>query len=154
MGELAGHSDTSVVTEGFYEQISSILSTACDKAYTAVNFAMVEAYWEIGKSIVEQQGGEERATYGDALLKELASRLTEDFGKGFDARELRKMRQFHLAFPIRDALRPELSWTHYRRLIRIPSSDSRMWYMNERADSRWSTRQLERQINRRSWRAS
>lgn len=64
------------------------------------------------------------------------------------------MRQFHLAFPIRDALRPELSWTHYRRLIRIPSSDSRMWYMNECADSRWSTRQLERQINRRSWRAS
>ena len=120
MGELAGRSDTSVVTEGFYEQISSILSTARDKAYTAVNFAMVEAYWEIGKSIVEQQGGEERATYGDALLKELASRLTEDFGKGFDARELRKMRQFHLAFPIRDALRPELSWTHYRRLIRIP----------------------------------
>ena len=149
MGELAGRSDTSVVTEGFYEQISSILSTARDKAYTAVNFAMVEAYWEIGKSIVEQQGGEERATYGDALLKEFASRLTEDFGKGFDARELRKMRQFHLAFPIRDALRPELSWTHYRRLIRIPNSDSRMWYMNECADSRWSTRQLERQINRR-----
>lgn len=147
MGELAGRSDTSVVTEGFYEQISSILSTARDKAYTAVNFAMVEAYWEIGKSIVEQQGGKERATYGDALLKELASRLTEDFGKGFDARELRKMRQFHLAFPIRDALRPELSWTHYRRLIRIPNSDSRMWYMNECADSRWSTRQLERQIN-------
>lgn len=154
MGELAGRSDTSVVTEGFYEQISSILSTARDKAYTAVNFAMVEAYWKIGKSIVEQQGGEERAAYGDALLKELASRLTEDFGKGFDARELRKMRQFHLAFPIRDALRPELSWTHYRRLIRISNSDSRMWYMNECADSRWSTRQLERQINRRSWRAS
>ena len=107
MGELIGHGDTAIVTEGFYEQISSILSDARDKAYTAVNFAMVEAYWEIGKSIVEQQGGEERATYGDALLTELASRRTKDFGKGFDARELRKMRQFHLAFPIRDALRPE-----------------------------------------------
>lgn len=127
MGELAGRSDTSVVTEGFYEQISSILSTARDKAYTAVNFAMVEAYWEIGKSIVEQQGGEERATYGDALLKELASRLTEDFGKGFDARELRKMRQFHPAFPIRDALsqvdtHPQLRFSHvvHERVRRFP----------------------------------
>lgn len=57
MGVLAGRSDTSIVTEGFYEQISSILSTARNKAYAAVNFAMVGAYWEIGKGIVEQQGG-------------------------------------------------------------------------------------------------
>ena len=108
---------------------------------------MVEAYWEIGKSIVDEQGGEERAKYGDALIDELAVRLTKDFGRGFNARSLRYMRQFYLAFPIRNALRSELNWTHYRRLSRITDPDARTWYMNECADSRWSTRQLERQIN-------
>lgn len=147
MGELVNRGESAIVPEVFYKQVSSILNAARDKAYTAVNFAMVEAYWDIGKSIVDEQGGEERAKYGEALLKALAIRLTKDFGKGFEARELRKMRQFYLAFPIRDSLRPELSWTHYRRLIRIPDPEARTWYMNECADSRWSTRQLERQIN-------
>ena len=102
MGELVNRGESAIVPEGFYKQVSSILNAARDKAYTAVNFAMVEAYWEIGKSIVDEQGGEERAKYGEALLKALAIRLTKDFGKGFGARELRKMRQFYLAFPIRD----------------------------------------------------
>ena len=108
---------------------------------------MVEAYWEIGKSIVDEQGGEERAAYGEALIAGLSRRLTADFGRGFGIANLRNMRQFFLAFPIRDALRSELSWTHYRRLMRIPDPDARAWYMNECANSRWSTRQLERQIN-------
>ena len=150
MGELVNRGESAIVPEVFFKQVSSILNAARDKAYTAVNFAMVEAYWEIGKSIVDEQGGEERAKYGEALLKALAIRLTKDFGKGFEARELRKMRQFYLAFPIRDSLRPELSWTHYRRLIRIPDPEARTWYMNECADSRWSTRQLERQSRRSS----
>ena len=108
---------------------------------------MVEAYWEIGKSIVDEQGGEERAAYGEALIAGLSRRLTADFGRGFGIANLRNMRQFFLAFPIRDALRSELSWTHYRRLMRIPDPDARAWYMNECANSRWSTRQIERQIN-------
>ena len=147
MADLSKRDEASIVPMGFYEQVSSILSAARNKAYTAVNFVMVEAYWEIGKSIVGQQGGEERAADGDALIEELAIKLTRDFGKGFDARNLRFMRQFYQAFPIRNALRTELSWTHYRRLSRILDADARTWYMNECADSRWSTRQLERQIN-------
>ncbi len=147
MGELAGKGRVAIVPEGFYSQVSSILDAARKRAYAAVNFAMVEAYWEIGRSIIEQQGGEDRAKYGDALIEGLAVRLTEDFGNGFGVANLRNMRQFYLAFPIRDALRSELSWTHYRRLMRIPDAGARMWYMNECADSRWSTRQLERQVN-------
>lgn len=147
MGELVNRGESAIVPEGFYKQVSSILNAARDKAYTAVNFAMVEAYWEIGKSIVDEQGGEERAAYGEALIAGLSRRLTADFGRGFGIANLRNMRQFFLAFPIRDALRSELSWTHYRRLMRIPDPDARAWYMNECADSRWSTRQLERQIN-------
>jgi hypothetical protein len=94
--------------ENLYDQIKEILTSARAKAYSAVNFAMVEAYWLIGKQIVETQAGNERAEYGTQLLKYLSQQLTLDFGKGFEERELRKIRQFYLAFPIRDALRPEL----------------------------------------------
>lgn len=86
MGELVNRGESVIVPEVFYKQVSSILNAARDKAYTAVNFAMVEAYWEIGKSIVDEQGGEGRAKYGEALLKALAIRLTKDFGKGFEAK--------------------------------------------------------------------
>lgn len=147
MSDILKHAGSDIVPDDFYRQVSSILDAARKKAYAAVNFAMVEAYWEIGRSIVEEQGGKERAEYGEALLQGLAGRLTADFGKGFDVRNLRFMRQFYLAFPIRNALRTELSWTHYRRLSRIPDSEARMWYMNECAEAHWSTRQLERQIN-------
>lgn len=147
MGELVQEGENAVILESFYKEVAGILDAARNRAYTAVNFAMVEAYWEIGRSIVERQGGEERAEYGEALIESLAMRLTVDFGKGFDVRNLRFMRQFYLAFPIRNALRTELSWTHYRRLSRIADPDARIWYMNECADAKWSTRQLERQIN-------
>lgn len=83
MGELVNRGESAIVPEGFYKQVSSILNAARDKAYTAVNFAMVEAYWEIGKSIVDEQGGEERAAYGEALIAGLSRRLTADFGRGF-----------------------------------------------------------------------
>ena len=93
-----------------YGAIRRVLETARQSAYKAVNFAMVQAYWHIGRLIVEdEQNGEARAEYGKKVLEELARRLTADFGKGFDARELRKMRQFYLQFQKWDAVRPELS---------------------------------------------
>lgn len=134
--------------EDLYAGIRKILANARQRAYSAVNFAMVESYWLIGQQIVEhEQHGEARADYGKGLLKELAMRLTSDFGKGFDERELRKMRQFYQMFKIRDTLRPELTWSHYRRLISVENEQARIWYMNEAADSVWSTRQMDRQIS-------
>ena len=130
-----------------YGQIKEILTLARAKAYSAVNFAMVEAYWLIGKQIVESQSGNERAEYGTQLLKYLSEQLTRDFGKGFDERELRKIRQFYLTFPIRDAVRPELAWTHYRLIMRVENDTVRNFYIDECIKSNWSTRQLERQIN-------
>jgi predicted nuclease of restriction endonuclease-like (RecB) superfamily len=130
-----------------YGQIKEILTTARAKAYSAVNSAIVEAYWLIGKHIVDAQEGNERAEYGTQLLKFLSEPLTRDFGKGFEERELRKIRQFYLSFPIRDSLRPELGWTHYRLVLRVPEDKTRNFYINECVKSRWSTRQLERQIN-------
>ena len=131
-----------------YEQVKAILLEARNRAYRAVHLHMVSAYWETGRLIVEEeQEGKARADYGAYLLKHLSEKLSEDFGKNLDERELRKMRQFFLLFPIRDALRPELSWTHYRSLLRVQNEQSRLWYMNEAANEQWSTRALDRQIN-------
>ena len=121
--------------EELYERIRSILTSARQRAYSAVNYAMVESYWLIGQTIVEhEQHGETRAGYGKGLLKELAAKLTKEYGKGLDERELRKMRQFYLVFKKRDTLRPELTWSHYRRLISIEDEHIRLWYMNEAAN--------------------
>lgn len=128
-------------------QIAQIICEARQKAYRAVNFAMVLAYWNIGQLIVEDELHNHRADYGKAVLKDLSKRLTKEFGKGFDESNLRYMRLFYKNFPIRDTLRHELSWSHYRRLSSIENTDARMWYMNEAADFVWSTRQLDRQIS-------
>ena len=131
----------------FYEKIANILKTARNKVYQTANFVMVEAYCNIGKNIVEQQGGEEAAEYGKGLIKELSQRMTKDFGKGFTATNLKYMRQFYITFPNSHALRDELSWTHYRQLIRVENESARNFYLDEAIKSNWSTRQLDRQIN-------
>jgi predicted nuclease of restriction endonuclease-like (RecB) superfamily len=136
-----------IMEQQFYEQIKSILSEARNKVYKTANFAMVEAYWNIGKSIVEQQDGEEKAEYGAGLIAELSKQMTADFGKGFTAANLKNMRQFYLTFPKSYALRSELSWTHYRLLMRVENENARQFYIEEAIKSNWSTRQLERQIN-------
>ena len=131
----------------FYSHIKEILSAARAKAYSAVNFAMVEAYWEIGKSIVEKQGGNPTAEYGTNLINELSKQMTADFGKGFTATNLKYMRQFYLAFPNRHTLCDQLSWSHYRLLMRVEDEKARQFYTDECFKSQWSVRQLERQIN-------
>ena len=95
----------------------------------------------------EEQGGNEKAEYGTGLLKELSKQMTRDFGKGFTVANLKNMRQFYLMFPNSYALRSELSWTHYRLLMRVENENAREFYIREAVKSQWSTRQLERQIN-------
>jgi predicted nuclease of restriction endonuclease-like (RecB) superfamily len=171
-----------------YAEIKSILDDARKSAYRAVNFTMVLAYWEIGKRIVEEeQNGNKRAGYGEALLKELSEKLTAEFGKGFSVVGLKNYRQFYLAFsqhPKGSALRSEsatseedtkssamrselqknkaeepqglyeahqlrkeLTWTHYRLLMRVENLEARNYYINETIAENWSSRALERQIN-------
>lgn len=165
-----------------YDEIRDVLEKARSSAYRYVNYAMVQAYWQVGYLIVEnEQEGKERAEYGKAILEEISKRLSLEFGKGFDVTNLRKMRQFYLLFSKRDAvslksdrsirdairpefrevekrhpvdgelfqgsIRPELSWTHYRHLLRVENDKAREWYMNEAADQHWSSRQLDRQIS-------
>lgn len=172
--------DTKTI-ESIYRRVREILETARSGAYRAVNFAMVQAYWHIGREIVEgEQKGKAKAGYGEYLMRDLSGRLTKDFGKGFDSSNLRYMRLFYLSFENMNAvrsqsssqeicdaarhisqpeekhhalrnklpvIRPELSWTHYRLLLKVGRPDVRKFYLDECIASNWSTRQLERQIN-------
>ena len=129
------------------EELRALISEARQRVTRAVDEVQVQTYWHIGRQIVEfEQGGAERAEYGKGLLSTLADSLTAEFGRGFDASNLRNMRLFYRAFPIRDALRHELSWTHYRALLRLSNEKARAWYMEEAAAQGWTTRALERQI--------
>lgn len=135
------------IGNNLYDSIKNVLAQARQTACRAVNFTMVTAYWEIGRLITEDELHNQRADYGKFVLKNIAERLSKEFGKGFDESNLRYMRLFYKAFPICDTLRHELSWSHYRRLLSVENIAARTWYMNEAADAVWSTRQLDRQIS-------
>jgi predicted nuclease of restriction endonuclease-like (RecB) superfamily len=136
------------VKKQFIAEIKAILSHARQSTYSFANSQLLQAYWTIGKKIIEEeQQGDTRAQYGSFLIRELAARLTEEFGNGFDERELRRMRQFFQYFPIWGAVRPELSWTHYRYLLRIDNEVVRQFYLSEAIAGGWNTRQLTRNIN-------
>lgn len=150
--------------DNFIAEIKQILAQARQKAYTAVNSAMVEAYWQIGKRIVEEeQKGEKRAEYGKKVLENLSKELTFDFGKGYSMRTLREFRQFYLIFPelisIRQTASAEstadiwrtvyakLHWSHYQRVLRVSDANARMYYLKEAAQNNWSIKTLDRNIS-------
>ena len=135
------------VDQEIYTAVRGYVVAAQNQIYSSVNTAMVNAYWNIGKQIYEVCGENDRAAYGKQLLQYLPQKLTEEFGKGFDERNLRNMRQFYLTFPNRNALRSDLSWTHYRSLMKVKDEAARNFYLEEAVKSGWSSRQLERQIN-------
>lgn len=132
----------------FIHEIKQIVAKARGKAYSAINSAMVEAYWLMGKRIVEeQQQGKERADYGTELLKELSKELTKEFGKGFSVNTLYYYRQFYQTFPeIFPTVCGILSWSHYKRLLTITNPEARAWYLKEAAEQMWSYRTLDRNI--------
>ena len=139
------------MVNSYIEDIREILSRARQTVYATINATMVQAYWQIGKRIVEQeQEGEKRAAYGEQVLKELAIALTTEFGKGFSAANLRNFRQFYLTYPnqkICYTLCSKLTWSHNRLIMRIDNNEARNWYLKEAAEQGWSVRTLERNLN-------
>lgn len=135
----------------FFSDIQKILEQARQKSYSAINSAMVEAYWSVGKRIVEEeQNGEGRAEYGKFIIKSLAKELTENLGKGFSERNLRNFRQFYLTFPddeIRYTVCAKLSWSHIRLIMRQENEKVRNYYLKESAENNWSVRTLDRNIS-------
>jgi predicted nuclease of restriction endonuclease-like (RecB) superfamily len=162
--------------DGFYDRIRDILEAACTGVVRTVNTAQVLSNWLMGREIVEEeQQGQHRADYGENLLQNLAQKLKQDFGKGYSYSNLKYMRQFYLAFPylltaaeighaVSDRsltaelsrpnpdwqpgrLHPNLSWTHYRTLVKVENPDARAFYEIETLKTNWSAREMERQIN-------
>ena len=138
-------------TEALYGHILAVLTQARQQAKRNVNQTMVQAYWQVGRLIIEhEQAGQTRAAYGSKTLQTLAQRLTEKFGRGFSLANLRNFRQFHLTFTedeIRYSASSELSWTHYRMLMRVQDPAARQWYAREAVSQTWSVAALDRQIS-------
>ncbi len=141
-------SDISIYNSDFIQEIKRIVTQARQRAYTAINSAMVEAYWQMGKRIVEQeQQGKDRADYGSQLLKSLSKELTTEFGKGFSVPSLYSYRSFYLLFPeIFSTPWRILTWSHYKRLLSVSNAEARAWYLKEAAEQMWSYRTLDRNI--------
>uniref|UniRef100_UPI0026F21F2F PDDEXK nuclease domain-containing protein n=1 Tax=Leptotrichia trevisanii TaxID=109328 RepID=UPI0026F21F2F len=139
------------ISNNYINEIKKILKNARQKAYTAVNSAMVEAYWEIGRRIVEEeQNGKERAEYGKEILQNLSKVLTEEFGKGYSYRTLREIRQFYLMFSDFEKWRTvsaKLTWSHFQKVLRVSDKKARIFYLTEAAENMWSVRTLDRNIS-------
>ena len=149
----------------FLESVSDVLLQARKNAKTAVNLTMVYAYYEIGRIIVEEeQRGEQRAAYGQQLLKELSDYLTQNFGKGFSVGNLKNIRQFYKVYStdqigetvfsqfenlpsVSTGRKFYLSWSHYLKLMRIEDVDERHFYEIEAIKNDWSLRELKRQFD-------
>ena len=139
------------ISNNYINEIKKILKNARQKAYIAVNSAMVEAYWEIGRRIVEEeQNGKERAEYGKEILQNLSKELTEEFGKGYSYRTLREIRQFYLMFSDFEKWRTvsaKLTWSHFQKVLRVSDKKARIFYLTEAAENMWSVRTLDRNIS-------
>ena len=139
------------ISNNYINEIKKILKNARQKAYTAVNSAMVEAYWKIGRRIVEEeQSGRERAEYGKEIIKNLSKELTEEFGKGFGERNIRNIRQFYVLFSDYEkwkSLISKLTWTHIQKVLRVSDEKARIFYLTEAAENMWSVRTLDRNIS-------
>ena len=138
-----------LINRALLANIKALLQDARQNCQQSINTTMVQSYWHIGRLIVEdEQQGKARAAYGKQQLTQLAKTLSDEFGKGFDARNLRNMRKFYQAFPIWQSVNAKLSWTHYVRLIRIENTDARAWYIQESIENNWSVRALDRQVSK------
>ncbi|NBL64264.1 hypothetical protein GV828_03500 [Flavobacterium sp. NST-5] len=128
-------------------EIKHLIANARETAVRSVDFQRTLLYWYIGERIFnEEQQGKDRAAYGNYLIKYLSEQLTPEFGSGFSFRNLNWYRQFYRTFPIVNSLRSQLSWTHYRLLLRIDNEDKREYYIAETVKNNWSIRQMEEQL--------
>ena len=137
-----------IIDSSLIDSVKEVIIQSRQRVFRMVNASLLDTYWNIGRLIVEdEQNGNSKAIYGKSTLKNLSKELTLEFGKGFDESNLRNMRTFYVSFPNCDALRHELSWTHYRLLSRVDSEQKRMYYLNESIAGNWNSRTLQRQIN-------
>jgi predicted nuclease of restriction endonuclease-like (RecB) superfamily len=141
-----------IIDQSIIKDIKKIILDAREKATRMVDHQRTTMYWHIGKRIFEEeQQGKDRADYASYLTRHVADQLEPEFGSGFSKRQVELFRQFYRTFPIANALRSQLGWTHYKMLIRLNNDDQREFYLAEAVKNNWTTRQLERQIHSSLW---
>jgi len=141
-----------LINQSVITDIQAIILQAKDKAIRLVDHERTLMYWQIGQRIFEEeQQGKDRADYGNYLTKFIADQLEPEYGSGFSKRQIELFRQFYRTFPIANALRSQLGWTHYKILLRVDSQDKIDFYIAEAIKNNWTTRQLERQIHSSLW---
>lgn len=137
--------------KALFNQIGNILTQSKKLAYQSVNNILTATYWQIGKEIIEfEQGGKNRAKYGESTIKQLSDDLTKQFGKGFSYRNLQQIKKFYSCFEKVQTVSAQsfpLSWSHYVRLISITNSSERSFYEIEAIQNQWSVRELNRQFD-------
>ena len=137
-----------IIPQDMIAEIRDIMNSARQSVAVHVNNELINAYWNIGRVIVEhEQENQERAKYGENTLKQLSKALTKEFGKGFSRSNLQNMRSLYLAYPKCQTLSGKLSWSHYCELLFISDDDRRSFYEKECVRSGWSVRELKRQIS-------
>ena len=140
--------DITVNKNSLIESIKEIILTSRKNIVRNVNTEMLSAYWNIGRLIVEdEQKNQERAQYGEQTLKTLSKRLTAEIGSGFSMTNLSFMRRFYLAYPKFQTASEKLSWSHYCELLTISDDNKRSFYEKECIASKWSVRELKRQLD-------
>ena len=143
-----------MIEEQYYQEIEHIIKrNEINKKVRKIeeNKDLVRIYLDIGRLIVEAQGGSFRAKYGNELIKKWSIKLTKIYGKGYNYTNLSRFRQFYLCFPILAAVRQQLSWTHYKRLLPIKDENKRNYYFNLCIKNHLSERELGREIKSNSY---
>lgn len=133
--------------EVLVNEIAGIITNARNNVAKKVNSELLNAYWNIGRVIVENELKNSRGQYGKQQMIELSRALTNKFGKGFSRQNIQRMRTLYVKYPICSTLSSKLSWSHYVELLSIEDDDRRSFYEKETINSNWSTRELKRQIN-------
>ena len=141
--------------DNLHTELRSLIASSRQRLAGAVNAELTRLYWSVGKRLhTEVLGGADRAKYGDQLIKRVGDKLAQEFGRGFEVKNLRRMVQFALAFPDTEnvaSLMRHLSWTHFLQLLPLKTEAARWFYAQQCVESRWSVRELHRQIERKAF---
>ena len=140
--------DLQFKSTAFYNDMREIILSARSNAVRSVEFTRVMMYWHLGERIfVEEQRGQDRAEYGENLIRNLSAELENEFGSGFSYTQLTRARKFYRVYPSTSDVRPQLNWSQYRQLIAIDDGYKREYYELESTNNAWTARETERQIN-------
>ncbi|MES2974896.1 MAG: PDDEXK nuclease domain-containing protein [Pseudomonadota bacterium] len=145
------------LADSLHAELRALIASSRQRLAGAVNAELTSLYWNVGRRLAAEVLGGERAQYGSQVMTRLGQQLGEEFGRGFETKNLRRMVQFAQAFPDPEkvaSLMRQLSWTHFLQLIPVKTEVARWFYAQQCVEARWSVRELHREIERKAWERS